>query len=133
MRSVTRKPPTTLMAPNTTAISPRIVLRPDPPTPATRMAPTMTMPWMAFVPDIRGVCSMVGTFEMTSKPTNTARTKTVSSTISDSCMDLRFREEGLDLRVHDLTAAGHGHRTDDRILGVEVERAAAEDVLEQGR
>ena len=28
----------------------------------------MTMPWIAFVPDISGVCSIVGTFEITSKP-----------------------------------------------------------------
>jgi hypothetical protein len=31
------------------------------------------MPWMAFVADISGVCSVFGTFEMTSKPTNAAR------------------------------------------------------------
>ena len=30
---------------------------------------------MAFVPDIKGVWSMEGTFEMTSKPTNIARMK----------------------------------------------------------
>ena len=28
------------------------------------IAPTMTMPWMAFVPDMSGVCSIVGTFEI---------------------------------------------------------------------
>ena len=28
------------------------------------------MPWMALVADISGVCSVFGTFEMTSKPTN---------------------------------------------------------------
>src|SRR3954470_18469210 len=36
---------------------------------------------MAFVPLISGVCSIVGTFEMTSKPTKTASAKTVSSVI----------------------------------------------------
>ena len=36
--------------------------------PATMIAPTMTMPWIAFVPDISGVCSSVGTFEITSTP-----------------------------------------------------------------
>jgi hypothetical protein len=82
MRSVTTKPPTTLIAPKATAIRPRMVAIPPPPTPATRIAPTITMPWIAFVPDISGVCSIVGTFEMTSKPTNTARASTVSSWIS---------------------------------------------------
>lgn len=33
------------------------------------------MPWMALVPDISGVCSVFGTFEMTAKPTNPARTR----------------------------------------------------------
>jgi len=41
------------------------------------IAPTRTMPWIAFVPDMSGVCSIVGTFEMISMPMNTARTKTV--------------------------------------------------------
>ena len=28
------------------------------------------MPWMALVPDISGVCSVLGTFEITANPTN---------------------------------------------------------------
>ena len=44
----------------------------------------MTIPWMALVPLISGVCSIVGTFEMTSTPTNAASTKMVSSTSSGS-------------------------------------------------
>ena len=43
------------------------------------IAPTRTIPWIAFVPDMRGVCSSVGTFEITSKPTKIASTSTVSS------------------------------------------------------
>ena len=39
------------------------------------------MPWIALVCDISGVCSVVGTFEITSKPTKTARTKIVISVI----------------------------------------------------
>ena len=39
----------------------------------------MTMPWIALVCDISGVCSVVGTFEMTSKPTKIAKTKMVNS------------------------------------------------------
>ena len=29
------------------------------------MPPSTTMPWIAFVPDISGVCSVLGTLEMT--------------------------------------------------------------------
>ena len=41
--------------------------------------PRITIPWIAFVPDISGVCSVFGTFEITSKPTKHASTKMVSS------------------------------------------------------
>ena len=41
-----------------------------------------TIPWIAFVPDISGVCSIVGTFEITSKPTKIASAKIVSSATS---------------------------------------------------
>ena len=34
---------------------------------------------IAFVPDISGVCSVFGTFEITSKPTNAASTRIASS------------------------------------------------------
>ena len=37
------------------------------------------MPWIALVPDISGVCSVFGTFEITSKPTNAASTRIASS------------------------------------------------------
>ena len=33
------------------------------------------MPWMALVPDINGVCKVLGTLEITEKPTNPASTK----------------------------------------------------------
>src|SRR4051812_24906028 len=42
----------------------------------------MTMPWIALVCDISGVCRVVGTFEITSKPTKAARTKIVTSVIT---------------------------------------------------
>ena len=62
------------------------------------------MPWIAFVPDISGVCSMVGTFEITSKPTNTASTKIVISLIRL----MRWRPTvGLPYAlVHDLAVVG---------------------------
>src|SRR6266508_1688563 len=43
------------------------------------MAPTITIPWIALVPDIRGVCNSVGTFEITSKPRKIASARIVSS------------------------------------------------------
>ena len=46
------------------------------------MAPTRTMPWIALVADISGVCSMAGTFPMTSMPTSSARMKMVRSVSS---------------------------------------------------
>jgi hypothetical protein len=44
---------------------------------ASPIAPTSTMPWIEFVPDISGVWSVAGTLLMTSKPSRIARTKTV--------------------------------------------------------
>jgi len=51
-------------------------------TPSTIIAPTITMPWIAFVPDISGVCRSVGTFEITSKPRKIASIRIVSSVTS---------------------------------------------------
>ena len=39
----------------------------------------ITIPWIAFVPDISGVWSSVGTFEITCTPRKAARIRTVSS------------------------------------------------------
>ena len=77
MRSVTRKPPTTLIVAKTTATNASAFSRSESAEPAMSIAPTRTMPWIAFVPDMSGVCSIAGTFEMISMPMNTARTKTV--------------------------------------------------------
>src|SRR6266508_3345386 len=43
------------------------------------IAPTITIPWIALVPDIRGVCTSVGTFEITSTPRKIASARIVSS------------------------------------------------------
>ena len=56
--------------------------------PTTIRPPSMTMPWIALVCDISGVCRVVGTFEITSKPTKAASTKIVISVIR-SIMTLR--------------------------------------------
>src|SRR5581483_11557352 len=76
MRSVTANPPTTLIVPSVTATI-AIIVRSgvarcndgSSNLTVTIMAPTSTIPWMALVADIRGVCSVVGTFEITSNPT----------------------------------------------------------------
>ena len=63
---VTTKPPTTFADASTTAISPMTLVSVSLwSRPATSIAPTMTMPWIAFVPDINGVCSVFGTLEIT--------------------------------------------------------------------
>ena len=67
IRSVTRKPPTTLIVPKATAMT-SSSLSSEPaarPSISSRMPPRTTMPWIALVPDISGVCSVFGTLEMT--------------------------------------------------------------------
>src|SRR5918994_282977 len=84
IRSVTRKPPTTLIVPKTTATKPSTCSIVESAVPTISIAPIRTMPWIAFVPDINGVCSIVGTFEITSNPTKIASAKIVSSSTSNS-------------------------------------------------
>src|SRR5205085_6753666 len=80
IRSVTTKPPTTFADASTTAMNPITQVNgPLWPRPSTSIAPTITIPWIAFVPDINGVCSSVGTFEITSKPRKIASTRIVTS------------------------------------------------------
>ena len=79
----------------------------------------MTIPWMKFVPDISGVCSIVGTFEITSKPRKIASTRIVSSKTQD------LVHLGGDSRARDAGAAG------DLVVEVERELAAGREVLEQ--
>ncbi len=79
MRSVTNQPPTTFAVASTIATKPTVFVKVSSAKPRTRIAPTITIPWMKFVPDMSGVWSIVGTFEMTSKPRNAASTRIVSS------------------------------------------------------
>src|SRR2546430_10541952 len=79
IRSVTTNPPTTFVVARITATSPNAMVNGESAPAAMTIAPTRMMPWMAFVPDISGVCRMVGTLEMTAKPTKIASTKKVSS------------------------------------------------------
>src|SRR5205085_2689845 len=76
MRSVTTKPPTTLIVASSTAAAPMATASGPLAAVATTSAPTRMMPWMAFVPDISGVCRIEGTFEISRNPTKTASTKT---------------------------------------------------------
>src|SRR5699024_9083558 len=78
--SVTTNPPTMLIEANTTAASPTETAHTDSDVPVTRIAPTRITPWIAFAPDISGVCNVGDTFEITSTPTNTLSTKNVSHT-----------------------------------------------------
>ena len=77
MRSVTTKPPTTFSVPNTTATNRMTWIAIDgcSTLPNTTSAPTNTMPWMALVPDINGVCKVLGTLEITANPTNPDSTR----------------------------------------------------------
>lgn len=77
MRCVTMNPPTTLMDAKTTAKNPKMDDMPPTDEPATSTAPTIVMPLIALEPDINGVCSVGGTFVISSNPIKIANTKTV--------------------------------------------------------
>ena len=79
MRSVTNQPPTTFALASTIATKPITLRKVSSASPSTMIAPTMMMPWMKFVPDINGVWSIAGTFEITSIPRKIASTRIVSS------------------------------------------------------
>src|SRR5215212_11026291 len=90
----------------------------------------MTMPWTALVCDISGVCSVVGTFEITSKPTKAARTKIVNSVIR-LIGRLPCRSVGrCSLRrplVLDLAAVGDASGGHDVVLEVDLQLALLAD------
>ena len=75
------------------------------------IAPTSTMPWIEFAPDISGVWSVAGTLLMTAKPTRIASVKIVSAVSRG--VDLFGRhaaasglEQLLDGLGHDLAVLG---------------------------
>src|SRR5919201_293604 len=127
MRSVTTKPPTTFAEARTTATRPTTVVSVSLwPRPATSMAPTITIPWIAFVPDMSGVCSSVGTFEMTSKPRKIASTRIVTSKTSSSEWLIEPRPSRGHLRPpRDARAGG------DLVRPVELELPLRRQVLEE--
>src|SRR6185437_7051451 len=61
MRSVTTNPPTRLAVASTTASKATARTHGSEACPATMIAPTRMIPWMAFAPDIKGVCSVLET------------------------------------------------------------------------
>ncbi len=65
MRSVTTKPPITLIVPNATAITSWIFSSTPLDSDMSSSPPSTTIPWIALVPDISGVCSVLGTLEIT--------------------------------------------------------------------
>jgi hypothetical protein len=131
---VTQKPPTTFIAPKTTAIRPTIVVKESLAAAREMTAPTSTMPCMAFVALIRGVWRRLGTREINSNPRNAATTKIASWASSTPTSAPLFRgllgflfRRFLRLRkcfsgglVPDLTLVRDAGRVDDLILEVEV-------------
>ncbi len=59
IRFVTQKPPTTFIAPKTTAIRPTAVVKRSLAAASAMIAPTSTTPWMALVALMSGVCKQV--------------------------------------------------------------------------
>src|SRR5271169_1773548 len=76
MRSVMRKPPTTLLVAATIASAPRMVERVLRCSPVRMMAPTTAMASSALVRDMSGVCNSGVIWRMTSKPMKAASMKT---------------------------------------------------------
>src|SRR5215211_6010674 len=126
IRSVTTNPPTMLIEAKTTATRPNTRIGVDCALPATRMAPIKITPWMAFAPDISGVCSVEETFEITSMPTKIASTKIVSQMIGSvftkdlSRMSNTHCRRDLIVKIgHKTAIASHQHDHVEHILGVE--------------
>ena len=91
--------------------------------PSTRRPPSTTIPWIAFVPDISGVCSVFGTFEMTAKPTKPASTRIARLvTRHQACLLRRGLDCGLGARVDDLAVARDARAGDDLVVEVELDR-----------
>src|SRR5208282_6811192 len=77
---------------------------------------------MALVPDISGVCSIEGTFEISSKPTKTESTKTkkvrIKMVVSGLIKSVWFGDEFF---VHDFAAVRDETTLDDFVVELEDE------------
>ena len=114
------KPPTMLIAPKAIAMKPISCSRKPSATPATISPPSMTIPWIAFVWLISGVCRVVGTFEITAKPTKAARTKITSSVVE---VHQRLRPFARCALVPDLALVRDAGAGDDLVVEVEAQLA----------
>src|ERR1700735_437084 len=112
MRSVIRKPPTTLLVAATIATVPSTVDSVLLCAPTRRIAPTTAIASNAFVNDIRGVCSSGDTRRITSNPMKAASIKTYRSVIKSSFICLlssllhregRQRIKLAHSRIHDFS------------------------------
>src|SRR5262245_54701383 len=122
MRSVIRKPPTTLVAEQQTAMKPSMILSQSCISPTTTREPISEMPEMALVADISGVCSRGGTREMTWMPRKPARRKMYRPTSSGVIvMAVAFRCSG---------AGGSLHCLVDHLALVRHQRAARQLVVQ---
>src|SRR2546421_5052388 len=79
MRSVTTKPPTTLVVARMTATRPSTTVTGESAPAAMRMAATRLMPWIALVPGMSGVCRTGWPFAMIAIPAKVASTENVSA------------------------------------------------------
>ena len=68
--------------PKTTAMKASVCSRLESAEPRMSIPPMRTIPWIAFVPDMSGVCSSVGTREISSMPRKTESTRIVIEAIS---------------------------------------------------
>ena len=113
----------TLIVPKATAMTSRTFSSTPLDSAMSSSPPSTTMPWMALVPDINGVCSVLGTFEMTANPTKPASTSTAMSMTRlsmgvRSLLALSGRGR-LGAVVNDLAATRDARAGDDLIFEVQ--------------
>src|SRR6266849_2923089 len=84
------------------------------------------MPWIELVADISGVCSVAGTFPMTSMPTSSASTKMVRSVTRavDTGASLGWLEHAGHAVVDDPAVMRDHYADLDLVAGVDGQRAA---------
>ena len=103
-----------------------------PASPITSRPPSSTMPWIALVPDISGVCSVFGTFEITTKPMKPASTRIARLVVRTLASITPASTAAVGALVDDLAVLHHAAALDDLVLPVELQRAVlADEQLEQ--
>src|SRR4051794_33145380 len=132
MRSVIRKPLTMFVTAAVMAMKPSTLLSMSSSAArlTTMIAPTTEIAEMAFVRDIRGVCSSGDTLRITSSPTKVANMKTKSAV---SRLDIRHPHRLTNARMHDLARVRHQCFLHDLVLAIELQLPVLDQVLEEGR